>query len=137
MRLLVASLFVACASTTLAAAPVPKERAEAEKVVGTWKMTLDSRGNTTTNLEIEFQQGGQMTIRQVQPTGPVTLYVGTYYVIGAELPYEVKQGSLVKKETLTIKKLTADELIVVDPAGLKEEFVRVKKDERKMEEPKK
>jgi uncharacterized protein (TIGR03066 family) len=61
------------------------------------------------------------------------VYVGTYRVVGNELPYEVKQGTRVKAETLTVKKLTADELIVVDPDGLKEEFARVKK----MPEPKK
>ena len=38
-----------------------------------------------------------------------------------------------KAETLTIKKLTADELVIVDPDGLKEEFSRLKK----MPEPKK
>jgi uncharacterized protein (TIGR03066 family) len=118
-----------CLPTT--AAPVPKERADAEKVVGTWKMTLDSQGGTDTNLEIEFQQGGKMTIRQFLPGGRVSEYVGTYRVIGTDLPYEVKQGTRVKAETLTIKKLTADELIIVDPDGLKEEFARVKKGEKK------
>src|SRR5262245_33519683 len=137
MRVLAAGLFVLCAGVVSPAAPVPKERAEAEKVVGTWKMTLDSRGNSDVNLEIEFQQGGKMTIRQVFTNGQASVFVGTYSVVGNELPYEVKQGTRVKKETLTIKKLTANELIIVDPAGLKEEFVRVKKDERKMEEPKK
>jgi uncharacterized protein (TIGR03066 family) len=131
MRLFAAGLLVACVGLPAPGAPVPKERADAEKVVGTWKMTLDSSGNTDTNLELEFLQGGKMTIRQVQNGGQVTVYVGSYRVVGNELPYEVKLGTRVKAETLTIKKLTADELIVVDPDGLKEEFVRVKKDEPK------
>ena len=130
MRALSAGL-VALFACTAFAAPVPKERADAEKVVGTWKMTLDSQGQTTTNLELEFQQGGAMIIRQALPGGQMSVYEGSYRVIGTELPYEVKRGSFVKKETLTIKKLTADELIVVDPDGLKEEFVRVKKDAKK------
>lgn len=115
------------------AAPVPKERADAEKVVGTWKMTLDSRGNSDTDLELDFYQGGKMVIRQKLGNGRVSIYEGTYRVIGNELPYEVRQGNSLKKETLTIKKLTADELVIVDPEGLKEEFVRVKK----KDEPKK
>jgi len=132
MRSLTAlALFAVCVPAS--AAPVPKERVEAEKVVGVWKMTLDSRGSTDVNLTIEFTQGGRMTIRQVQANGRVTEYVGTYRVTGTELPYEVKQGTATKAETLTIKKLTATELIIVDPDGLKEEFVRVKK----MDEPKK
>lgn len=127
MRVLAVGLFALCAWAPGLGAPVPKERADAEKVVGTWKMTRDSRGGTDTNLELVFTQGGRMTIRQVHPGGQTTEYVGTYRVVGAELPYEVKLGTRVKAETLTIKKLTADELIVVDPEGLKEEFVRVKK----------
>lgn len=115
----------------LFAAPVPKERADAEKVVGTWKMTLDARGNTDTDLELDFLQGGKMVIRQRLGNGRQAVYEGTYRVVGDQLPYEVKQGNVIKKETLTIKKLTANELITVDPDGLKEEFVRVKKPEPK------
>ena len=113
------------------AAPVPKERADAEKVVGTWKMTLDSRGQATTDVELDFHQSGKMVIRQCLSNGQFSLYEGTYRVVGTELPYDVKQGDRVKAETLTIKKLTADELILIDPDGLKEEFVRVKKVEPK------
>ena len=135
MRLLTAGVFALCACVA-SAAPIPKERVDAEKVVGTWRMTLGAQGQTDTNLELEFQQGGKITIRQVLTNGQVSLYVGTYRVVGNELPYEVKQGTRVKKETLTIKKLTADELIIVDPDGLKEEFVRVKKEEPKKDEKK-
>ena len=131
MRVLAAALLLLCACDSTSAAPIPKERADAEKVVGTWRMTLGAQGQTNVNLEIEFQQGGKMTIRQVLPGGQVSVFVGSYRVVGNELPYEVKQGTRVKKETLTIKKLTADELVIVDPDGLKEEFVRVKKDEKK------
>ena len=123
----------ACAA---GAAPVPKERADAEKVVGTWRMTLGAQGQTDVNLELEFQQGGKMTIRQVSANGLMVEYVGSYRVVGNELPYEMKRGTFAKAETLTIKKLTATELVVVDPDGLKEEFVRVKKEEPKKDEKK-
>lgn len=125
MRFVPVALFALC-GPALAVAPVPKERADAEKVVGTWKMTLDSRGNTGTDLELDFYQGGKMVIRQ-RVGGQMSVYEGAYRVTGNELPYDVAQGGFVKKETLTIKKLTANELILVDPAGLKEEFARVKK----------
>lgn len=130
MRAAITLSFALCVPA--AAAPVPRERIEAEKVVGTWKMTLDSQGNTDTDLELEFTQGGRMTIRQ-RSGGRVVEYVGSYRVVGNEMPYEVKMGTAVKAETLTIKKLTATELVVVDPDGLKEEFARVKK----KDEPKK
>jgi uncharacterized protein (TIGR03066 family) len=135
MRAAITLSFALCVPAV--AAPVPRERLEAEKVVGTWKMTLDSQGNTDTDLELEFTQGGRMTIRQ-RSGGRVSEYVGTYRVVGNEMPYEVKMDGLTKAETLTIKKLTATELVVVDPDGLKEEFARVKKkDEPKKGEPKK
>ncbi|MDY3557022.1 TIGR03066 family protein [Gemmata sp. JC717] len=118
-------LCVVCGA--LGAAPVPKERSDAEKVVGTWRMTLDSSGGTNTDVELDFHQGGKMVIRQRLGNGRVSLYEGSYRVVGNELPYEVNQGGAVKKETLTIKKLTTHELIVVDPDGLKEEFARIKK----------
>ncbi len=118
------------------AAPVPKERADAEKVVGTWRMTLDSRGSSDVNLELDFHQSGKMVIRQMLANGTQSVYEGTYRVVGNELPYDVRLGTRTKKETLIIKKLTADELILIDPDGLKEEFTRVKKIEPKKDEKK-
>lgn len=118
------------------AAPVPKDRAEAEKVVGTWKMTLDSNGNTDTNLTLEIHQSGKFVIRQVLPDGSEVVYEGTYSRKGDQMPYSVTRGNFTKSETLTIKKLTATELVVVDPDGLKEEFARVKPPEPKKDEKK-
>ena len=137
MSRLAAVVLAVCLCPAAPGAPVPKERVEAEKVVGTWRMTLGAMGQTDTNLHLEFHQSGKMVIRQVFTGGQVSVYEGTYRVVGNELPYDVKQGTRRKAETLTIKKLTADELIIVDPAGLKEEFVRVKKEEPKKDEPKK
>jgi uncharacterized protein (TIGR03066 family) len=136
MNRLTVVLFVVCSGAPALGAPVPKERVEAEKLVGTWRMTLGAMGQTDTNLVLEFHQGGKMVIRQVFPNGQTSTYEGTYRVVGNELPYDVKQGGRRKAETLTIKKLTAEELIVVDPDGLKEEFARVKKEEPKKDEKK-
>jgi uncharacterized protein (TIGR03066 family) len=115
---------LACHAT---AAPIPRERAEAERIVGTWKMTLGAQGQTDTNLELDFYPGGKMVIRQVLLNGAAAAYEGTYRLSGTALPYDVSQGAARKMETLTVKKLTDTELIVVDPDGLKEEFTRVRK----------
>jgi uncharacterized protein (TIGR03066 family) len=133
MRVFAAILFALGVSATTGA-PIPKDRADAEKIVGTWRMTLGAKGQTDTNLELDFYQGGKMVIRQQLTNGRTSVYEGSYRVIGNELPYDVKQGGAIKKETLTIKKLTDTELIVVDPDGLKEEFIRVKKDPTKKDE---
>ena len=133
MRVLATALLALCVCQA-SAAPIPKDRAEAEKIVGTWRMTLGAQGQTDTQLELDFYQSGKMVIRQHLTNGRESVYEGSYRVIGNELPYDVKQGGAIKKETLTIKKLTDTELIVVDPDGLKEEFVRVRKDPTKKDE---
>ena len=118
---------VLCAILAVApAAPVPKERADAEKVVGTWKLVKSSSMNEgTPDLILELTQGGKMTIRQTVD-GNTMVYEGEYKVIKNELPYTMKLPGREKKETLTIKKLTETELHVVDPDGIQEDFERVK-----------
>jgi uncharacterized protein (TIGR03066 family) len=126
------SLTTACLCVMFAAAPVPKERADAEKVVGTWKLTASSGiPGGLPNLTLELTQGGKMIIRQSAGNGPVSVYEGEYTVVKNELTYTLKLPNEVKKETLTIKKLTETELHVVDPNGIREDFVRVKNDEKK------
>jgi uncharacterized protein (TIGR03066 family) len=110
------------------AAPVPKEKAEAEKAVGTWKLVKSSNApdGLNTELILELTQGGKMTIRQTT-NGRTSVYDGEYKVIKGEMPYTMKlPGGREKKETLTIKKLTETELHVVDPDGIQEDFERVK-----------
>jgi uncharacterized protein (TIGR03066 family) len=141
MRLPAASVCLLCVPLAAAAAPVPKERAEAEKVVGTWKLVKSSspqQAGVTVSLELELTQGGKMTVRQSVNGGPVVVYEGEYKVVKDQLPYKMKlpNDRGVKEETLTIKKLTETELIVVDPDGIQEDFERVKKKEEKKEDPK-
>lgn len=127
---------VLCTLLAATAAPVPKERAEAEKVVGTWKLlkSSNSPNGLTVELTMELTQGGKMTVRQTSG-GQTAVYEGEYKVVKNEMPYTMKfpNGRGEKKETLTIKKLTETELVVVDPDGIQEDFERVKpakKDEK-------
>lgn len=126
-----------CLTLAATAAPVPKERAEAEKVVGTWKLVRSSNSpdGLTVDLTLELTPGGKLVIRQSSGKGPVAVYEGEYKVVKDQIPYVVKYGNGApdKKETLTIKKLTETELHVVDPDGIQEDFERVKppkKDEK-------
>lgn len=136
MRPLVAAL---CVWSFTVLAPVPKERADAEKIVGTWKLVRSTSPNTpnlNVGLEMELAASGKLTLRQSVNNGPVQIYEGEYKVNKNELPYSVNYpGGGRKSETLTIKKLTETELVVVDPDGIQEEFERVKP--KKMEEPEK
>ncbi len=120
-------------ATFTAVAPVPKERAEAEKVVGVWKLVKSSNSpeGLTVELTLELQQGGKLLIRQSRTGMPPAVYEGEYKVMKNEIPYTVKYpGGGVKKETLTIKKLTETELHVVDPDGIQEDFERVKPEKK-------
>jgi uncharacterized protein (TIGR03066 family) len=116
------------------AAPVPKERADAEKVVGIWKLVRSSNSpdGLTVDLTLELHQGGKMIVRQSSGGGPEVVYEGRYKVIKNELPYTMKlpNGRGEKQETLTVKKLTETELHVVDPDGIQEDFVRVKPEKK-------
>ena len=138
MRTLIPSLVLLALPFLVDAAPVPKERAEAEKVVGTWKLVKSSKEAPTgivISLEMELTVGGKVILRQSVNGGPVAIYEGEYSVTKSELPYSIQYpGGGIKKETLTIKKLTDKELSVVDPNGIQEDFERIKP--KKTEEPK-
>jgi uncharacterized protein (TIGR03066 family) len=124
---------VLCVLLAAPAAPIPKERAEAEKVIGTWKLVKSSNPNNSqpSDLLLELTQGGKLVIRQTS-NGRTSVYEGEYKLMKDEMPYSVKYpGGGEKKETLKIKKLTETELIVVDPDGIQEDFVRVKPEKEK------
>lgn len=129
------TLTAACLCVMFVAAPVPKERSDADKVVGNWKLVKSSNSpdGLTSDLILELTAGGKMIVRQTT-NGMTSVYEGEYKLMKGEIPYTLKQGNReIKKETLTIKKLTELELHVVDPDGIQEDFERVKpakKDEK-------
>ena len=110
------------------AAPVPKDRPATPQLVGSWKLVKSSNGSEQlSQLVVEFQTGGKMIIRQSGQGIPETMYEGTYQILdGKKIPYVMKIGDFEKKETLTIKKLTAETLSLVDPDGIQEDFQRLK-----------
>ncbi|HVK17285.1 MAG TPA: hypothetical protein VM533_10080 [Fimbriiglobus sp.] len=123
------------------AAPTPKQekKTTAEKLVGKWELV---KGGTETPKDlkfiVEFAKDGVMTLHIEPKDGEKTTLKGKYKLDGEKIDYEMEQpGGEKKKEILTIKKLTEDELITVDPDDIKEEFKRVaeKKEEKKEEKP--
>ena len=130
MRQFIFSIGVLSLPVFVNAAPVPKVRADEEKVVGIWKLVKSSKSREsgpTIHLEMELTQTGKLILRQSTDGGPVSTYEGEYSVSKNELPYSIKSGGTVlKTEVLTIKKLTETELSLVDPEGIQEDFERIK-----------
>ena len=136
MRLLAACLAVGFGAALTAAAPVPKEKTNAEKLVGVWKLVKfqgeDPPGGGAT---VEFTKNGKMIIT-LETDGQKIEMKGTYKLVGEDkIDYKVAlpEDGGDKSEVLTIKKLTDDELVTTDPEDVKEEFKRVKAEKKKDE----
>ena len=130
------NLTSACLCLMFVAAPTPKVPSDAEKLVGTWKLVKSTNmpQGLTIELFLELTKNGKMIVRQSAGGMELGKLEGEYKLNKKELPYTLKlPGGGIKKETLTVKKLTEKELQVVDPDGVQEDFERVKKDEKKDE----
>lgn len=131
----IVSLFLALSSTTAAddkKDDSKKDMANAEKLVGTWKMVANSQGTPEgVTFFVEFTKDGKMILRIVpkDKDQETTTLKGTYTLAKDKIDYKMDDGSGgTKQEMLTIKKLTNDELVVLDPDEVKEEFKRVKEE---------
>jgi uncharacterized protein (TIGR03066 family) len=130
MRPLAACLVVAFAAAVSAQ---DKEKGNAEKLVGTWQLVKsDQDVPDGVKFFVELAADNKMTVR-VEMGKESLVMKGKYKVDGNKIDYTLTTPDGGKKqEILTIKKLTDDELITVDPEGIKETFKRVpKKDDKK------
>lgn len=110
------------------AAPVPKQatKTNAEKIVGTWDLYSFNADTKQKVGVVEFVKDGKMTVRFGEMK-----HEGKYKVEKDKIDYELQVSDHTQKEVLTIEKLTDDEMVTVDPMGVKEEFRRVKDKEAK------
>ena len=122
MRMLACLSLFCFATGWLTAAPVPKQRlSTTEQLVGTWKLTksdTDNAGGYT--FTVEFSKDGKMKAQYMFNDSTQTIE-GTFKADGNKIEYTLGD----RGETLTIEKITEDELIVIDPEKKKEEFQRV------------
>ncbi|MBA4062402.1 MAG: hypothetical protein C0501_01600 [Isosphaera sp.] len=130
MRPLLAALIAPALALSSAAAPVPKEKpkTDAVRIVGTWKMVRTSNGEVKGRTVIaEFTKNGKLTLRRsVNKVPGESEQTGTYKVKDGKLEYTFGEGDEAVTATDEIKKLTDDELVVVDPNKVQEEFARVR-----------
>jgi uncharacterized protein (TIGR03066 family) len=95
-------------------------------LAGTWVMekgTVDLPKGVS--FVAVFATDGGMVLRF--DTGDAkrdTIHKGKYKLDGVKLGYTITTGAGERSETLTVKALTAERLVVVDPDGKVEEFRR-------------
>jgi uncharacterized protein (TIGR03066 family) len=102
--------------------PTPKT----PTLTGTWVLVKGSADlPKDVSFVVAFSRDGEMVLRfDTGDPKQDTVHKGKYKLAAGKLAYTITTGSGERSETLTVKKLTATELVVVDPDGKREEFRR-------------
>lgn len=132
MRLF-STVWLICIASAIHAQDDPKDKLNADKLVGTWQLVKsDEQLPDDVVFFVDLAADGKMSVRmEMKGTKESITMKGKYKVDGNKIDYTLMlPGGEKKQEILTIKKLTDNELITVDPDGIKEEFKRVKIDKK-------
>jgi uncharacterized protein (TIGR03066 family) len=114
-------LALACAATAAGQGKI-----DAKKLVGKWEPVPDKdKKDKLPGLLIEFMADGKVAMTVGGP-GAEYKAEGTYKLEADKLAVTLKVGDKEAKDTLTVKKLTDDELVTEDSKG-KVETLRRKK----------
>jgi uncharacterized protein (TIGR03066 family) len=97
----------------LAADAKKEEKVDAKKLIGKWEPT-DKK-----DISIEFLKDGKLTIKELK-------IEGTWKLTGNKLHLALKFDNQEKTETVTVLKLTDEELTTEDSKGKKETLKRSK-----------
>jgi uncharacterized protein (TIGR03066 family) len=106
----------------LAADDKKDEKIDAKKLLGKWQ---PAEAKKAENLIIEFAKDGKLSV-SAEAEGKDTRIPGSYKLDGNKLTLALVLGSQEQKETLTVLKLTDEELSTEDSKGKKETLKRVK-----------
>ena len=114
-----AVLVLACAATAVA-----QPKVDAKKLVGKWEPIPDKdKKEKLSGLLIEFTADGKVAMTVGGP-GAEYKAEGTYKLEADKLSVTLKVGDKEAKDTLTVKKLTDDELTTEDSKGKEEKLKR-------------
>jgi len=114
LRLAAAGLLVL--GLTAFASAEEKKDDNKTKLVGTWVVTKADEGTVPVNSVITFAKDGKMKVTHKQGDQDVTVE-GTYTVDADSFSFALKVGDEVKKQKITIKKLTDEVLSTADDKG--------------------
>ena len=97
-----------------------------DKIVGAWEVTKASEGTVPVGGTMEFTKDGKAKVTAKKDGTEIT-HEATYTIAGDKLTLTHKKGDEERKLALTIKKLTATELMLADEKdGKTVEFKRKK-----------
>jgi uncharacterized protein (TIGR03066 family) len=119
MRSLIGAVVVlALAGFTTAAG---QEKIDGKKLVGKWEPT----DVTGAMLVVEFTDKGTVSV-SVEKGGKSVKVDGTYRLSGDRLEMALKMDGKEQKETITVTRLTDDELVGKDEKGKEERMRKIK-----------
>ncbi len=99
-----------------------QDKFELKKLIGKWEPSDAIKG---ASVILEFSEKGKMAI-SIDLGGKAEKIEGTYKLEGDKLDMMIAIGGKEQKETVTISKLTDEEMIGKDSKGKEEKFKRVK-----------
>jgi uncharacterized protein (TIGR03066 family) len=109
-------LVLACGATAA------DEKIDGKKLIGKWEPKTPKKGE---NMTMEFTKDGKLIIVG-ELNGKEMKIEGTYKIDGDKLSFKLKFGDLDIEETVTLTKLTDEEMEGKDKEGKAESFKRVK-----------
>lgn len=118
MRMLIGAAVILAVTSATSAIGQDKDKIDPKKLMGKWE---PKEGRVV----IEFADKGKLTL-SVDGGGKSQKFDGTYKLDGNRLELAVTIIDKEQKETLTIKKLTDEELVTTDSKG-KDETLKRKK----------
>jgi uncharacterized protein (TIGR03066 family) len=130
MRTLLGAAMVLATACGVTAAD---DKIDAKKLVGTWEPKEAKKGE---DMKMEFTKDGKL-ILTANANGAQLKAEGTYKLEGNKLSFKMKFGDATQEDTVTITKLTDDELEGKDKDGKSEAYKRVKGGKAKEKEKEK
>jgi uncharacterized protein (TIGR03066 family) len=97
------------------------EKIDAKKLIGKWE-PAEAKG---AKVVIEFADKGKLTVT-IEAAGETQKIEGTYKLDGDKLELAMTFMGEEKKETVTVTKLTDEEMVGKDSKGKEEKFKRLK-----------
>ncbi|VTT97172.1 unnamed protein product [Gemmataceae bacterium] len=120
MRALVAAVVVLSFAGLTTAEDKKDGKLDAKLLIGKW-----SPADEKAPVVVEFTDKGKMTLT-IDIGGKSEKVEGTYKLDGDKLEMVMSFGGKEMKETVTISKLTAEEMVGKDSKGKEEKFKKIK-----------